>query len=422
MKTNHLAQKENFTNFFWRAIQLFGKKGVSFVIFYFASLFLIPKDFGELNYLLAIVSLLLIFCDFGLSTATAKYVAEYKSKDKKLLKKVLPSVTFLVFVFTSMIVLLLLALGKKIIGDYPYIYIFIPYLYLVPIVGVLEGIYRGKKNFKTLSLITIISGLSTILLSYFFIKNYGITGTIISLIVLYIIDGVILFVKQDDKSREFNYQIVKDVANYSIILGVVNLMYYLFIRVDVLILKRFDYILEIGYYEIINRILDLIVIPFILFSQILAPDITREYVKKKMKLIKRKSNSLIIFSLLLIGPVAVILYFLFPYILKLMFAKYYGNEIMQMFNLIIFALPFRVIYNILNHAIAVPTGHGKISMWAMIIGGIINLFLDIIFIKAFGYIGVVYSTLVCFPVAAIIMTILLYKKLNKLLQIDSGEL
>ena len=69
-------QKETINNFLWRRLQVFGKSGVTFLIFFISAKFLKPIEFGLLSYLMVVVGALTIFCDFGLSIAVSKFVAE----------------------------------------------------------------------------------------------------------------------------------------------------------------------------------------------------------------------------------------------------------------------------------------------------------------------------------------------------------
>ena len=72
LKQKYNQHKETIHNFIWRSLQIFGKQGIVFLIFILCAKMLIPYDFGIYNYVLAIVFLLIMFGDFGISTATSK--------------------------------------------------------------------------------------------------------------------------------------------------------------------------------------------------------------------------------------------------------------------------------------------------------------------------------------------------------------
>src|SRR3989338_8028547 len=104
--------KETVQNFIWRAIQIFGKQGITFLIFILSAKLLIPYEFGVYNYALAIIFFLIMFGDFGISTATAKYVAEYNITNKEKLKSVLFNSGIMILGLTILITILALIFGE----------------------------------------------------------------------------------------------------------------------------------------------------------------------------------------------------------------------------------------------------------------------------------------------------------------------
>ena len=55
IKRFFLKHKETARNFFWRSLQVFGKQGVAFLIFFLCAKLLTPYDFGVYNYILAFI-------------------------------------------------------------------------------------------------------------------------------------------------------------------------------------------------------------------------------------------------------------------------------------------------------------------------------------------------------------------------------
>ena len=88
IKNKYLKHQASIHNLIWRGLQVLGKQGVIFAILILAAKLLDPYTFGVYNYILAIILFLVMFGDFGISTATSKYVAEYNATDKNKLKSV----------------------------------------------------------------------------------------------------------------------------------------------------------------------------------------------------------------------------------------------------------------------------------------------------------------------------------------------
>jgi hypothetical protein len=69
--------------------------------------------FGIYNYALAIIFFLIMFGDFGISTATSKYVAEYNATNKNKLKAVLFNSGIIILGLTIIITILTLIIGPS---------------------------------------------------------------------------------------------------------------------------------------------------------------------------------------------------------------------------------------------------------------------------------------------------------------------
>ena len=190
--------------------------------------------------------------------------------------------------------------------------------------------------------------------------------------------------------------------------------YYLYTRADVVILGKFGYITEIAYYNVVNKILHVAVLPFAVIGQVTGPVIAGYYAKKQYDLV-RKDFVKTIYLLVFFGIATMILTYLFvPVIIRHFFPEYNTPEAMGMFYLLVWLLPFRVIAGYVSAAHTVPTGNAHYSLWTMILSGVSNVILDIIFISKFGFIGVVYSTLICYGFAITSFVVLYYFKLNRL--------
>src|SRR3989344_2031084 len=151
IKIKYHQHKETINNFIWRSLQVFGKQGIIFLIFILCAKLLIPYDFGIYNYVLAIIFFLIIFGDFGISTATSKYVAEYNLTDKEKLKGVLFNSGIVILGLTIIITVLTLIIGPFYLKDkYLYVLYLLPLVFLAPMTSLYDGIYRGLKKFKQL--------------------------------------------------------------------------------------------------------------------------------------------------------------------------------------------------------------------------------------------------------------------------------
>src|SRR3989344_6964083 len=181
MKNKYLAHKETIHNFIWRLLQVFGKQGITILIFILCAKLLAPYDFGIYNYVLAIIFFLIMFGDFGISTATSKYVAEYNVTNKEKLKSILFNSGIIILGLTIIITIITLIFGELYLQDkYIYVLYLLPLVFLAPMTSLYDGIYRGLKKFKQLAVISLIIGVLSIIFVYILIKQYGLIGALIS--------------------------------------------------------------------------------------------------------------------------------------------------------------------------------------------------------------------------------------------------
>jgi len=417
LKNKYLQHKETIHNFIWRALQIGGKYGVTFLIFILAAKLLIPYDFGIYNYVLAIVFLLIMFADFGISTATSKYVAEYNVTDKEKLKSVLFNSGIIILGLAIVISLITIFFGKFYLGDkYIYVLYLLPLIFLIPMTSLYDGIYRGLKKFKYLSIISIFVGLFSLTFVYFLIKQYGLTGALIAQNLFYFILFLALAFGYKEFHFKLNKSVMKEIGKYSAYVGIAIIGYYLFSRVDILILGHYGYIKEIATYELLNKIFLVLLVPFTILGKVVAPNFTRDMANKKYKKIESKLNKYI-FILLITGILFFIIsYFVLPSLVNILFNRYYNSEFYKIF------LPTLAIYSLLAYAVIINTGiivslgKAKLMTHLNIFLAVFNLTLSLILLGTFGFIGVIYATLVStfFGVLTLHLIFIRYiKKLSK---------
>ncbi len=379
-------------NFFWRTLQTISKLGLDFLIFYFAANLMTPTEFGQYGYLLALISVFMIFSEFGLSTSVSKYVAEYNVINKEKIYSVIFS-TILIFSLLSGIVSVILLIFKNYLLKENHIYIgfIILLLFLMGGANIFDGIYRGLRKFKKLTLISIFSELMIIPGVYFFIFLYNIEGALLIQIIYYLVYFVLLIIFTEKKKISFDKSISVKILSYAIIIGFASLGYFLYTNVDILILEMSGYITEIGTYRIIIQILNYLLIPFIIIGQVIAPYITHLMTEKNFSKIKKYSSNTFYFFFLGIG-ISILSIFFVPFFMQIVFPTYFDEIFKNLWNVLLILIPFKIAGVILVNGIIIPIGYGRITTILTLIGGLSNLILDIIFIEWFGFIGIFYAT------------------------------
>jgi O-antigen/teichoic acid export membrane protein len=414
IKEKYKQHKETIHNFIWRALQIGGKQGIIFLIFILCARLLTPYDFGIYNYVLAIMFLLILFGDFGISNATSKYVAEYNLTDKEKLKSVLFNSGIIILGLTILITILTLIIGPTYLGDkYVYILYLLPLIFLSPMTSLYDGIYRGLKKFKQLAIISSIIGFVSIFLVYFLIKQYGLVGALISQNLFYFI----LLLGLGFGYREFNFKInkkvMKDIGKYSLIIGLGTLGYYLYTRANLIFLGHFGFIEEVGYFELANKIFLILAIPFTILGQIIAPKITEYMSKKDYPTIKRKYIKYVLCTLVSGFFISGLLFLINPIIMNTFLKEYLTPNFSQIFNAMLFILPLTFLSSVLNQGFTLATGKAKYTLLTIPFG-FFNIILTYLLMMKIGFMGAIFGVIISSTLNRIITFYLLYRNLKKL--------
>ncbi len=415
LQKKYFCHKETIDNFSWRALQTFGKQGITFLIFFLCASLLTPYDFGVYNYILAFLGLLIMFGDFGISTATSKFVAEYNVVDKKKLKLVLFNSLVLILGLGLFVTLLTIFFGEYFLGEkYEFVLYALPLLFLVPISSLYDGIYRGLKKFKELAVISVTVGLLSVFFVYFLVSQYGLIGALVSQSLFSFFLVSTLAIKYGQIYFEFDKSLVKKVLKYSGVIGVSSVSFFLYSRVDILILENYGYVKEIGYYELVNRGFQLMHLPFVLLAQVIAPNITGYFAKKDYLAIKEKSSFFMKRIIPLSIFIVLVFYFAFPELIKIFLPEYYVIEMLTAISILSFLIPAKIWGVFQTQSFIVATGFAKIIAVTTLVAGVLNVIFNIIFINWLGFVGVFWVTLIVHSLNILFQTLYYNFKIKNL--------
>jgi O-antigen/teichoic acid export membrane protein len=412
-----ITVSQTLLDYIWRALQIGSKQGIVFVTFLICANVLTPFDFGIYNYILAWMAFLILFCDFGISTATSKLVAEYNLVNKDRVSLVMFNAS-IILAGLSLLSLILILLFRELLSPEISVYILYasPLVLLIPLSSLYDGVYRGLQRFKQLSIISILSGIVSLPIVYFLTTKYGIHGALIAQSAFFLIYVLLLTIGYRENIKlNFSREVISELSVYSFYVGFATIGYFLFSRIDILILGHFGFITEIATYEVLNKIFGILLIPVQIFAQVIAPHFTHLYTsgnyQKVTYLFKKYA---LLFSVAAILFTALSLFGI-PYLIDMFFPEY-NNPTLYTFLLPVVLIYSLAVYSSVLHAgIIVATGHAKLMTILNLFLAGANFVLSLLFLKWFGYIGVVYASLMLNLVGTIILQIVYYRKISKLI-------
>ena len=406
--------REPITHFIWRISQLLMKDGINFLIFIFAAKLLIPYEFGIFNYVMALVFFFILFGDFGISVAASKFVAEYDATDKDKIAYVLFNSALVICVFSAGCCLLLILIGPHFLKEqFPYVLCVIPTMFLAPLTSLYDGIYRGLRQFKKLSLISMTTGIVSLALIYWLIKSYGLWGTLIAQNLFYFLLLLGLGLFHRGNRCVLHRPILKTIGTYALIIGTIHVSAFLYTRVDTLVLGYFGFITEINYYEIVNKFLMLMLMPFLVAAQVQAPNVVALYSGENRPLVPGKMKKYVQWVSLFSALAILATYLAAPYILQGFFPEYLSPAMLLITNTFLLLFFFQNVSNFVGNTFIVSTGHAKINMINIIIFGLLNVVLDVFLVQKTGFMGIAYAKIIVVIPACASLLFFYHRALSK---------
>lgn len=401
-------------NLTWRTLQVFARNGFSYAIFYMASLFLTKEDFGYYNYILKIAFFVILFVDFGISMAVSKFTAEYATEENMgKIKSLLSNGIIVILILGILASITTLVVNTYVFrGVYNNLIYLIPLYFFVPLSSLFDGVLRGTKQFRILSLITLLTGIISFFFFILLIKKFALTGAFYSQNIFYLLmlGGYWLYFRvipaKPDK------KIFVKLTQYAVVIGVTGVFMFLSTQVDVLFLGAFGYYAEIGYYEIIFKFLAFVVLPFTIAGHVISPDFTNRYMQKNFKWVRHKLKQSVVLSFIVATAITLLLYFSFPVIFETFFKKFNTHDLIRMSHIALI-LFFSNMLNGFIPLLAIATGHARWAMYFIIAVGVLNVFFDYISIVYWGVWGLIISTVILKSTANILFIGYYYLKLPK---------
>ena len=401
-------------NFVWRAIQNASRQGITFLILVISAKLLSSEDFGIYNYTVAISYFFTLLADFGISRAVTKFVAQYNTENPSKVKLIYFNSAVIMLTLIIIFSTLFFLFARIIVGEnYQFAYYLIPVFIFLPLTSLYDGIYSGLSQFKKLSIISLIAGLLTVAATYFLIIKLGIIGAFLSLNFYYVISFILFSSSFRLFSFNFDKELIKEIGKYSSVIGISAIGYFLYSKGVTYILGQYNYFTEVGYYEIIDKVFILLSFPFIIYGQIIAPGITEKITLSKYENVLTQYKRNLSFAFPVTIVITLILWQALPFLIKLFLTKYHTPDFITMFDLLLLHLPLVLISGFIVQPFIIATGKAKYSLLTIPFG-IINIGLGILLIQYYGFIGVIYSTLIISFANKTLTFYLIYNGLRKM--------
>ncbi|WP_349283139.1 oligosaccharide flippase family protein [Enterococcus cecorum] len=394
-KENTVSRERNLVkNTAILAIGQLSSKVFTFLLLPVYTSLLTPNDFGKIDAVQTVISLLLYFVTLQIENAIFRFLIEYRNKENIQISYVTSaSVVLLVMVGISITLIILL----NYIFMFPYIKLIIALILIQSLYLFISNLARGlgkNVDYSIASfLITVSSLISNILMIVIF--KYGAVSILLSIVISNLIGFIYLFyrVKIWKLIKFENIDIIKinEMLRYSLPLIPNAISWWIANMSDRLIVIYFLGTMYNGIYAAANKIPTIYTTIFVVFNTAWAESVSlaindsdrNNYIESMM------NNSFKLFSFINMGIILCVSIF-FDYLI--------GNQYSEAYNQI-FILLLAIFVNSLCSLLGGILGGLKntyVIGWTTVIGAIINAIINIIFIKIIGLYAASISTLISY--------------------------
>lgn len=367
-------------------------------------------DYGILSFVISFVMILGIGEDMGTTTYSIREISRDKSLTSKFLKNILPLKGVL------SLVLLIITMTYLHIFNYDYLIIKVTFIMFLETIFIsfcnfLSGVFQAHENLKPSSIGLIITNATlvilTILVIYF---DLGLLAIAISYAFVYLIYFVYLYhytIKDFGFPKyEFDLAFWKKTLIKSLPFGLTMIFYSLYFSIDVVMIYWLSNDYATGLYNSAFKIISVFTAFYVIYQYVIYPLMSKLYAEDT-NLLKVSFEQSFKYSLLILLPISIGVYFYSPYLIGLIYSNQYALASPAM-QILIWTVVFLFINGVatsLLNSIGKEVSVTKIYL----IAAIFNIVLNYITIPIWSYIGASITTVL----SEILILILMMHSISK---------
>lgn len=392
------------------AILTFGKICTQFISFLLLPLYtaiLQPADYGAFDLLTTYATLLLPLINWQFDQGVFRYMLEYR-EDKEQQRKIFSTI-FTVHIIQSLAFIAIMSL-INIIHEIPHISFLILYVTVQVFVALFLQFIRGLGKNVAYAVASFISAVSTVLLNILtlVVLKLGLSGLFISSIIAQVITLVyMIFVTKPWNYFEiklYSKKEFKKVSSFSLPLIPNNLAWWIVGLSDRTIISHVLNVSMNGIYTVANKFSNVFIQFYNVFNLSWTETVTLHYLDDdRDEFLSETMTSIYkLFSCSCLGIVA-----LMPFVFPLLVDKKYSEAYPQII-ILMYAMLLRVLVGLYS-CIYIATKESKKIAYTSAVSAVINIIVNLLFIKSIGLYAASISTVVAFGS----MLIVRYIDINK---------
>lgn len=380
-----------------------------------------PSGLGLFSMTLTIVSIFEMIAMFGIDASLVKFVAESKGKGQKERVYSFFSSAAITILITGIISsLILFALSDSLAGIFnmPLLSNLLKiYSFALPFSlmhGIIISYFNGIREMKYYSIIRILQAIFVLLfIIVLFIMGFGIKGAIIgtSLAIITIVIIEFTIIKKSVNLSFFNYnENSKKLLSFGGLLFAANLMGYLYVYVDTLLIGYFLTSTDVGYYDTATSLGRFFLSVPNAIGIVAYPVISEYWAIKNLQSINKMVDKAAKYSAIILTFFGLMIVFFSNDIIILLFTKEFLPAVLPLRILIIGTIISGTLKSI--GPIFASAERPDLIIKTTVVGAIGTILLNVILIPKYGIFGAAMATTIATVVYSIVAIFLLSKVLT----------
>lgn len=391
---NQTVKQTIFKNTFWLAVAEGISRFLTLILFIYVARILGATEYGKFAFAIAFIYLLSILSSFVSPQIITREFSQDKTKEKEyssiLSLKILLGLGTLILIFISSFFIVLDPLIQKVI------WILAIYSFLNCFFEIFYAFLRAHQRMEYEAWAKILQAICIATFGFFVILRFPSVenlsyGYLLASLVSLTIFLSFFHLKVYRLSLEWDKSIWKRILLMSWPLALVGTLTIIYTQIDSVMMGYFGQITETGWYNAVYKITGAALIPMVLISQSFYPVLSRAFKESKER-IQKIWNSQMEIMIFLAFPITVGGIVLAPKIIDFIYDQSYAPSVLA-FQILILMVGIMFLYNSFYQVLIVSDNQKKI-FWAVFIGAIVNVILNLILIPKFSLYGAAVATVI----------------------------
>jgi len=382
-------------NFIYNNLLGFTNIIVPIIIFPYVSRVFGPTGLGIVSFAISLTASFVIIASLGIPIYGIREIAKVKDNKEQLSKTYSEILVIqIVWLFVSLLIYAIWIYSTETFKDETTIR-WLSFIHIIGFVGLLKWFYQGIENYRFITIINFVTKILTIGLLFLLVRASDEYWIYYAIVVGSTFLATVFSIFHSFKYVSFqtkNLNIKRHLNSIGILFGT-QLAIGIYINLDIVFLNYLSSEEQVGFYAPANKLVKVCLLFITSLGTVLIPKLSQNIKLGKVEETKSILSKSIQFVFIVSLPIMVMLWILAPELI-LFFAGDSFKESILLLQYLVPLIFFIGMSNIFGLQILVPFNKEKKLMRAVLIGAIVSVILNILFIPSLESLGAVYSILI----------------------------